>query len=73
MIKRFSLQFKLQAILTLVGLVGLSFMICLSYQGISAVTSTKQDQVAAAAAAIADKVDRNLFERYGDVQAFAVG
>ncbi|MDO9712080.1 methyl-accepting chemotaxis protein [Paracraurococcus lichenis] len=30
------------------------------------------DRVADAAAALADSIDRNLFERYGDVQAFAL-
>jgi methyl-accepting chemotaxis protein len=41
------------------------------WQGRSLLLAQAGDQLSVNAMAVADKIDRNLFERYGDVQAFA--
>src|SRR5688572_11624588 len=44
----------------------------MAYNSKNALDSGKQTLVKAAAEGWMDKIDRNLFERYGDVQAFAL-
>ena len=67
-----SLQQKLQSLLVFIGLVGFAFVATLSYQGLNVANESKTQLVETAASTISDKVDRNLFECYGDVQAFAL-
>jgi methyl-accepting chemotaxis protein len=43
-----------------------------SYQNLNELKSSKRATLEMASASILDKIDRNLFERYGDVQAFSM-
>jgi hypothetical protein len=52
------------------GLAPLAVFAWLAIAGINTVKDAAGESMASTAFAIADKIDRNLFERYGDVQAF---
>ena len=67
-----SLQKKMQLVLVVTGLIGLGFVAAFSMHSLDLANSSKQQLIESSVASIADKVDRNLFERYGDVQAFAL-
>lgn len=67
-----SLQKKLQLLLIAVGFIGLVFVAVFSIYSLNLATESKAQLVQGAIDSISDKVDRNLFERYGDVQAFAL-
>ena len=72
MFNKWSFQSKIQAnlgLLIFVSLISVSFLIYLLQHDI---TENKMVLLGRSAESIADKVDRNLFERYGDVQAFAL-
>lgn len=72
MLNRLSFKAKLRIALSILALTSLLTSGYLSYQLIHIGTEDKTDLLKKAAESIADKVDRNLFERYGDVQAFAL-
>ena len=72
MIKSWSFQKKLQVAIGLLSIAGLVTAGYLSFQLYTDIKDAKMDLLARSADSIADKVDRNLFERYGDVQAFAL-
>jgi len=72
MFNRLSFKAKLRIALSILALTSLLTSGYLSYQLIHIGTDDKTDLLKKAAESIADKVDRNLFERYGDVQAFAL-
>jgi len=67
-----SLQTKLMAAFVCVGLVPVAVLGWRTWVAASAMNSDSGKSYATAAAVVADKIDRNLFERYGDVQAFGV-
>jgi methyl-accepting chemotaxis protein len=66
-----SLQRKLVTCFLLMALLPSAFLSLLSWRQNSRAFEESGKQLAGTAAALADKIDRNLFERYGDVQAFA--
>ncbi|MCB0994284.1 MAG: methyl-accepting chemotaxis protein, partial [Acidimicrobiales bacterium] len=67
-----SLNTKLVAAFVLMGLLPALAIGWYSYtRAASALKSSAGDRLAEAASDDLDKIDRNLFERYGDVQAFA--
>jgi methyl-accepting chemotaxis protein len=72
MFNKWSFQSKLQLNIGVLAAVSLLTSGFLTYRLYVDVTSDKMDLLKRSAESIADKVDRNLFERYGDVQAFAV-
>jgi len=64
---------KLSIACLLFGVVPLAIIVPLGLQGVA--TSAREraaDRLRETAGHLADKVDRNLFERYGDVQAFGL-
>ena len=67
-----SLRFKLMSVIAAMGLAAMALVGFLAFKGITAMLESKEDLVKAAADGLIDKIDRNLFERYGDVQAFAL-
>ncbi|MBM3734655.1 MAG: methyl-accepting chemotaxis protein [Acidobacteria bacterium] len=66
-----SLQKKLVACFLVFGLVPMAVVMLLSWRRNNEAFEESGRQMSSAAAALSDKIDRNLFERYGDVQAFA--
>jgi Methyl-accepting chemotaxis protein (MCP) signalling domain len=70
MLKNSSLKFKLIFILLAVGLFPALALEINSFLMEKAIETELSAPAQSAAIEIADKIDRNLFERYGDVQAF---
>src|SRR3954447_2907480 len=71
-LSRLSVRSKLIAVFLLVGLVPVGVVALVSYRSASnALSGQAQNAEKEIAANASDKLDRNLFERYGDVQAFA--
>lgn len=67
-----SLRTKLLVSFGLTAVVGLSAVAMMSYrQSRGTLRLNAESSLGQQAANLADKIDRNLFERYGDVQAFA--
>jgi len=67
-----SFKVKLQMILLTVSLTAIFFLGLAAYQSLVAFREGKADQLRTATEGWIDKIDRNLFERYGDIQAYAV-
>ncbi|MBI3544116.1 MAG: methyl-accepting chemotaxis protein [Deltaproteobacteria bacterium] len=72
MFKNLSIKVKLLGVLGLVSVVALGLFAVMAGQSSDALRNGKEAQVRAATESLIDKIDRNLFERYGDVQAFAL-
>jgi methyl-accepting chemotaxis protein len=72
MIRSWSFKKKLQFALGLLSFIALANVGYLAYQLQHSIVGGKKDLLGRSAEAISDKIDRNLFERYGDVQAFAL-
>jgi methyl-accepting chemotaxis protein len=72
MFSKRSFQFRLQAALGLMIFVSLLNAGVITYRLNEGLQHDKMDLLTHATESISDKVDRNLFERYGDVQAFAL-
>lgn len=71
-LRSFSLRTKLIACFLVFGLTPLTVAATLAYTTSSkSLTSRASQSVATDASVLGELVDRNLFERYGDVQAFA--
>ncbi len=70
--KKMSFRMKLQLILLATSGVSLAVLFLIASQSAKAFRAGKESQVKVAADALIDKIDRNLFERYGDVQAYAL-
>lgn len=70
--KKLSFKFKLLTNIVGISLVALVLFEIMANNSKKALISGKQSLVKAAAEGWIDKIDRNLFERYGDVQAFAL-
>lgn len=72
MVPRIRLTTKLVLLLLVFGLVPMSIVGAIAHRSASQVSERIGTEFESAAQTIADKIDRNLFERYGDVQAFAL-
>jgi methyl-accepting chemotaxis protein len=71
-LKRAGLARKLIAGFLVLGLLPLTIGSVVSYQrSASSLLAKAEDSLRVTGASINEKIDRNLFERYGDVQAFA--
>jgi methyl-accepting chemotaxis protein len=69
---KFSFKMKVQLILLTVSVTALVLLSLTAYQSSVAFRMGKEAQLSTSVDGLMDKIDRNLFERYGDVQAFAV-
>lgn len=72
MFKKLSLRKKTPAALVLVGLVPTLVIGAIAVRSVDAGKAARGERLQATAVQLADRIDRNLFERYGDVQAFAL-
>lgn len=70
--RSWSLTTKLVTGFLILGLVPLLVLSSLSYKSVQRLGHEVSDSFVLDAEAITEKIDRNLFERYGDVQAFAL-
>src|SRR4051812_21745593 len=69
---QFSFKLKLLLILFSVSLTALVLLALTAFQSSQAFRTGKEAQLRTTAEGLIDKIDRNLFERYGDVQAYAL-
>lgn len=67
-----SFRMRLQLILLTVSLAAIGLLAVTSYQSATAFRVGKETQLRISVEGMMDKIDRNLFERYGDAQAFAL-
>lgn len=67
-----SLRTKLIAALMIAALVPAAVVAVVGWLGVDGIRSGTGDRYKSTAEAINDTIDRNLFERYGDVQAFGL-
>ena len=67
-----SLRAKLLGLMVGVSIVSLGLFEFESHQAAKTARAGKAELIKAASSSLMDKIDRNLFERYGDVQAFAL-
>jgi methyl-accepting chemotaxis protein len=71
-LSKFSFRTILTAVCLTVALVPLTIMTVTTWRSANSVAAANANQYLAVATELADKIDRNLFERYGDVQAFGI-
>ena len=71
-LSNWSLATKLSLLFGLFGLLPIIGLGWMAWQGSQNMEAKVGEQFQTTAVVIADKIDRNLFERYGDVQAFAL-
>lgn len=71
-LSRFSFRTQLIAVCLFFALAPMSVMTLVSWRAANQVAQSNSKEYQGFAIAVADKVDRNLFERYGDVQAFGI-
>ena len=71
-IRNLSLQAKLIWSFLILGMLPLAVLALITLNASRRISDGVTESYQSAAASINDKVDRNLFERYGDVQAFGV-
>ena len=72
MLRNISLRNRLLLIVASINILAVILLTIMANQSTKALKSGKEAQVRAATDSLIDKIDRNLFERYGDVQAFAL-
>ena len=72
MFKNMKLTPKLTLLFLVFGIVPMATLGYIAYKSTEDIEATVPQNFQTTAEAIADKIDRNLFERYGDVQAFAL-
>lgn len=72
MSRSFPLKFKLIGLFVVTSIITLSIESYWAYQFLHDETTDKMAQMVRESAVLIDKIDRNLFERYGDVQAFSL-
>ncbi len=70
--KKWSVTAKLVAVFVVFGSVPMAVVGWMGYSAVAQITDAIGANFKSQAGNIADKIDRNLFERYGDVQAFAL-
>lgn len=71
-VSRLKIVHKLVLLFLLFGLLPISIIGYIAYQATETIEAGEAQRFEISASNIADKIDRNLFERYGDVQAFAL-
>jgi methyl-accepting chemotaxis protein len=71
-LSRLSFRTQLIAVCLLFALAPLSVMTYVSWRAANQVADSSAKEYQSIAIGVADKIDRNLFERYGDVQAFGL-
>ncbi len=71
-IRNLSLQAKLIWSFLILGMLPLAVLALITLNASRRISDGVTESYQSAAASINDKIDRNLFERYGDVQAFGV-
>ena len=71
-LSRFSFRTILTTVCLSFALVPLGVMTWTTWRSVGTLAQDTAEQYRSIAVNIADKIDRNLFERYGDVQAFGV-
>jgi methyl-accepting chemotaxis protein len=69
---RWGIAAKLTALFVLFGVVPMAVVGLIAYKASLAIEDSVGSRFQAMAEGVADKIDRNLFERYGDVQAFGL-
>ena len=67
---KFGIGYKLAALLLAFGILPAAVIAVVAFNSTKQVEESNLGSFRTAALEFADKVDRNLFERYGDVQAF---
>jgi methyl-accepting chemotaxis protein len=72
MISKLSFRTLLTTVCLALALVPLTVMTIVSWRAADGLAITKAQEYRSIAGDLTDKIDRNLFERYGDVQAFCV-
>jgi methyl-accepting chemotaxis protein len=70
--RSFGLTTKLIVAFLVLGTVPLAIMAIFSFRALTAMGDRVRDSFRASSVAALDTIDRNLFERYGDVQAFGL-
>jgi len=70
--KNLSVKYKQIILFLLIGLVPLGAVMVLNNISFEKIKNINAQTLEGVASNIADKIDRNLFERYGDVQAFGL-
>lgn len=70
--RSFGLTTKLIVAFLVLGTVPLAIMAIFSFRALTAMGDHVRDSFRASSVAALDTIDRNLFERYGDVQAFGL-
>ncbi|MBI3206927.1 MAG: HAMP domain-containing protein [Myxococcales bacterium] len=71
MFGKFTLTKKLLSLFLGFGLIPMLAIGAIAFQASESIADRAGDRLESVAVGVADKVDRSLFERYGDVQAFA--
>jgi methyl-accepting chemotaxis protein len=71
-VSKLSFRTLLTAVCLIFALVPLTVMTVVSWRAADGLALSKAQEYRSVAGDVADKIDRNLFERYGDVQAFGV-
>lgn len=72
MFKKLNFKTRILIVMLTISSFALIFFGISASKSLHALKEGKQAQISAASESIIDKIDRNLFERYGDVQAFAM-
>ena len=67
-----TVKFKLITFCCLIGLLPALLVCAIAWQASAKLSQSRCNALTQSAKSIADKIDRNLFERYGDVQAFGL-
>jgi methyl-accepting chemotaxis protein len=70
--RTWSLRTKLMTVIFGMSVISLGLFSLMAYKSTDALLEGKVNLTQASAKSMIDKIDRNLFERYGDVQAFAL-
>ncbi len=70
--KNLSLKWKQIILYLMIGMVPLAVVMMVNSMSFKEIRSLNASNLQKVATNIADKIDRNLFERYGDVQAFGL-
>jgi hypothetical protein len=69
---KWTIKKSLGAAFCAVGIIPALVVGYVNYRGFTKISATLRDSTKVHAVNVADKIDRNLFERYGDVQAFGI-
>lgn len=70
--KNMSLKWKQIIMYLMIGMIPLGVVMTINSMSFKEIRNMNASNLQGVAENIADKIDRNLFERYGDVQAFGL-